>query len=134
MTPTQLKNRTARTYDRSSKWISKIDRLAIYLRDEFTCQYCGTNLHGCRPFDITLDHLDPRSETSCPKERRNPARLVTACRSCNSSRQDKPWTEYATGGAVIRIRATIRRSMTKYRKMAAALIADRTGDSTLENR
>jgi hypothetical protein len=120
--------------NQGSKWISKRDRLALYLRDRFTCQYCGRDLHGAAPAEVTLDHLDPRCSTLCPKERRNPRRLVTACRSCNSARQDTPWIEYATGGAIDRINRTVRRSMDKYRKLAAAIMAGEAGDPRLENR
>lgn len=37
--------------------IRKDLRLAIYLRDHFQCVYCGRDLHGADPQDITLDHL-----------------------------------------------------------------------------
>lgn len=94
-----------------SKWISKPARLAIYIRDGFTCLYCGRDLRNAKREEITLDHLDPRCSTLCPRARRDPKRLITACRSCNSSRQDTPWLEYATGGAVERIRRHVRRSL-----------------------
>lgn len=100
-----------RTNNQGSKWISKAARLAIYIRDGFECQYCGRDLREAPAAQVTLDHLDPRSGTMCPAERRNPRRLVTACLRCNSSRQDKPWTEFATGGAIDRIRATVRRRL-----------------------
>lgn len=106
-----------------SKWIRKDRRLAIYLRDGFTCQYCGVDLHHASPFDVTLDHLDPRSNGG-GHETRN---LVTACRSCNSSRQDKPWREYATGGAIDRIVVQRELSIKETRILAKALIAGRTG-------
>lgn len=100
-----------RTNNQGSKWISKPARLAIYIRDGFACQYCGRDLRDAPVREVTLDHLDPRSGTMCPKERRNPARLITCCLRCNSSRQDKPWTEFATGGAVDRIRRAVRRKL-----------------------
>lgn len=97
--------------NQGSKWISKVVRLAIYIRDGFECQYCGRDLRNCPACEVTLDHLDPRSTELCPIKRRNPRRLVTACRSCNSSRQDKVWFTFATGGAVERIRLTVRRDL-----------------------
>lgn len=115
-----------------SKWITKAARLAIYIRDGFTCTYCGTDLRDAAPADITLDHLDPRCSQLCPKERRNPRRLVTACRRCNSSRQDKPWRQYATGGAVARITAAVRRPLNL--DLARAILAGRAGDPRLEAR
>lgn len=82
-----------------SKWIRPDKRLSIYLRDGFCCCYCGKSLKGSAPAEVTLDHLLPRS-TGGSNEATN---LVTACRSCNSQRQDKPWIDYATGGAIERI-------------------------------
>lgn len=100
-----------RTNNQGSKWISKSARLAIYIRDGFSCQYCGRDLREEGPSQLTLDHLDPRSEITCPKARRNPKRLILACLRCNSSRQDKPWLDFATGGAIDRIRKTVRRNL-----------------------
>lgn len=67
----------------SGNWITRILRLAIYLRDKFTCQYCLTDLHAADPFDITLDHINPRNNGGLHV----PSNLVTACRSCNSSKR-----------------------------------------------
>ncbi len=71
----------------SGSWIHKAVRLAIYLRDGFTCVYCLRDLHDANPFDVTLDHLMPRSLGGTHET----TNLVTACRSCNSSRQAKDW-------------------------------------------
>jgi 5-methylcytosine-specific restriction endonuclease McrA len=90
-----------------SKWIRPEKRFAIYLRDEFTCQYCGTDLRSASAEEVTLDHLKPRIKGGSNAE----SNLVTACRACNSSRQDRPWTEFAPGGAHERIRRTIRRKL-----------------------
>lgn len=100
-------------------------RLAIYLRDGFRCLYCCADLHGADPRDITLDHL------TCQVDGGNnaPANLVTACRHCNCSRQDKPLSVFA--GPVTRadIRRNTRRSIAKYRRLAKALISGKTGDN-----
>ena len=106
-----------------SKWIRKDKRLAIYLRDGFCCAYCGKDLHGAAPFDVTLDHLNAKHSAG----NHNEANLVTACRSCNSSRQDKPWRQYATGGAIKRICRLRRRKLKRYRVLAKAIIAGQTG-------
>lgn len=82
-----------------SHWIRPEKRLAIYVRDGFACAYCGDSLRDAAPADVTLDHLLPRAAGG-----KNAAtNLVTACRACNSSRKDRPWLDYATGGAQDRI-------------------------------
>jgi len=106
-----------------SKWIRKDKRLAVYLRDGFCCAYCGRDLHGADPHDVTLDHLNAKHQAGNHSE----ANLVTACRSCNSSRQDKPWKEYATGGAIERINRLRRRDLDRYRKLAKAIISGEIG-------
>ena len=99
-------------------------RLAIYLRDRFTCCYCGRDLHDATPTNITLDHLVCAAHGGSNE----PRNLVTACRSCNCGRQDKKWRQYATGGATERICRNRRRSIAKYRTLARSLIAKKTGD------
>lgn len=90
----------------SGHWISTVDRLALYIRDGFACAYCGTDLRTVSARSITLDHLTPRVQGGTHE----PRNLVTACLSCNSRRQDKPWESYATGGAVDRINALVLRA------------------------
>lgn len=107
-----------------SKWITPKRRLAIYLRDRFTCIYCLRDLHGADKRDVTLDHL----KTGHDAGNHGSNNLVTACRSCNSSRQDKPLTRFASVECRAQIRRNTRRSMTPYLALAAALIAGETGD------
>lgn len=76
---------------RSSKWIVKTRRLALYLRDNFTCQYCDKKLQRQKPKNRTLDHLVPR-EMGGSHSNDN---LVTACLTCNTQRGLKPWEEFA---------------------------------------
>jgi 5-methylcytosine-specific restriction endonuclease McrA len=82
-------------------WIRKEKRLALYIRDRFTCQYCGKDLIAVNSSDITLDHLTPRSEGG----NNEATNLITACKSCNCGRQAKAYYEYATQGAIERIEA-----------------------------
>ena len=91
----------------SGNWIRRVLRIAIYLRDEFQCVYCQKNMHRCDPFDITLDHLVPRSLGGT----HNALNLVTACRSCNSSKQAKDWHKWASRAAKARIRKQLRRKL-----------------------
>lgn len=109
-----------------SRWIRPEKRLAIYIRDGFQCAYCGRDLKHATAAEVTLDHLLPRVAGGTNEA----TNLITACRACNSSRQDKPWMDYATGGAVERIQ-TLRVQPLNV-ALAKALIEDRAGDDTLE--
>jgi len=106
-----------------SKWIRPEKRLAIYLRDRFTCLYCLRDLHDADPRDVTLDHLVCGHGAGNHRE----SNLVTACRPCNSSRQDKPVARFAGPETVAHIRRNTRRSLSRYLKLAKALIAGQTG-------
>jgi len=99
-------------------------RLAIYLRDSFRCVYCCRDLHGAHPSDITLDHVRPDSDGGSNE----PANLVTACRSCNCSRQDKPISRFAGPETRADIRRLTRRSIRPYRQLAKAIIDGETED------
>jgi 5-methylcytosine-specific restriction endonuclease McrA len=112
---------------RSGHWISKERRLAIYLRDGFACCYCGRDLHNAPARDISLDHLNPQVNGATHK-RNDPwhvsSNLVTACCTCNSARQHKPWFKYATAGAVERIKRLRRRAPNV--KLARSILAGET--------
>lgn len=86
-----------------SKWITKERRLAIYMRDNFVCAYCGEDLRKHDRRNIGLDHLTPRYSGGS----NDSSNLVTVCKACNSSRGTKDFKEYATGGALLRIEANI---------------------------
>lgn len=54
--------------------VAKLTRREVFLRDNYTCQYCGKKTK-----DLTIDHVMPR-------HRGGPHRwdnLVSACRPCN---------------------------------------------------
>ena len=54
----------------------------VYIRDNFTCQYCG---HRHAPRHLTLDHVVPASKKG-PKSWTN---VVTACRDCNQRKANR---------------------------------------------
>jgi 5-methylcytosine-specific restriction endonuclease McrA len=54
----------------------------VYLRDNFTCQYCGTR---CSTKHLTLDHVVPASKAG-PKTWTN---VVAACRECNQRKANR---------------------------------------------
>jgi len=99
-------------------------RLAIYLRDSFRCVYCCADLHGADPMDITLDHLKCQVDGGSNL----PSNLVTACRSCNCSRQDKPVAKFCGPETRKDIRRLTARKIDSYRKLAKAIIEGTTKD------
>lgn len=108
-------------------WISKHNRLAIYIRDGFCCMYCGRDLRRADASGLTLDHLVCRVNGGSDDS----TNLITACRSCNSQRQDKAWRQYATGGAIERIRRHVRRKLNVL--LAKSIIAGTAGDPRVES-
>lgn len=114
----------------TGQWIRADKRLAIYLRDRMTCIYCLRDLHGAAPSDITLDHIRCQADGGS-NEADN---LVTACRACNCSRQDKPLARFAGPETRKHIRRNTARSLSPYRKLAKALISGETGfEETIKN-
>lgn len=104
-----------------SKWISPARRLAIYLRDDFTCLVCERRLNDCAAADVTLDHIKPWADGG-RDETRN---LYTCCRSCNSRRKDKPLMEFVDRDRRARIRNASRRSLTRYLALARGILKTR---------
>lgn len=60
----------------------RVSRTNVYLRDNYTCQYCGTNVTDTTG---TLDHVLPISKGG----KSNWLNLTTACKPCNWSKSDK---------------------------------------------
>lgn len=104
--------------------IRKDLRLAVYLRDSFTCLYCCADLHSAHPMDVTLDHLKPH----CSGGHNGSTNLITACRSCNCSRGDKPVSRFAGPEALQHINRNRKRSINRYRKLAKAIILGEISD------
>lgn len=107
----------ARRPGRSSKWITKLQRLAIYFRDGFRCLYCEVDLSAASPRELTLDHYRPRSKGGSHK----PTNVFTACAVCNFVRQDRPVHTYATPEAKRRIQRHLRRK--PHRSLARAVLS-----------
>lgn len=59
-------------------------RAEVFARDGHACFYCGS------PMNLTLDHVVPQSRGGS----HDPENLVTACRSCNSSKGAKTPEEW----------------------------------------
>lgn len=60
----------------------RLCRENVYIRDNYTCQYCGIKLSGRQ---LTLDHVVPASHNG-PKSWTN---LVSACRDCNQKKANR---------------------------------------------
>lgn len=58
----------------------RLTRREVFLRDQFTCQYCGA-----RTKELTLDHLVPKHRGG----RHQWENLVSACQSCNHRKGGK---------------------------------------------
>jgi 5-methylcytosine-specific restriction endonuclease McrA len=52
----------------------KLSKKEVFMRDKFTCQYCGKKIH-----DLTLDHVIPRRQHGAHTWEN----VVTACSRCN---------------------------------------------------
>lgn len=60
----------------------KFCRENVYLRDNYTCQYCAKSFP---PKELTLDHVVPASKMG----RKDWTNVVTACRSCNHRKANR---------------------------------------------
>lgn len=58
----------------------KLTRKEVFIRDRFTCQYCGR-----QSSDLTIDHIVPRSKGGVHSW----DNLVSACRGCNHRKGGK---------------------------------------------
>lgn len=58
----------------------KLTRREVFIRDHYTCQYCGRQAH-----DLTIDHVVPKSRGGSHAW----DNLVSACKSCNHRKGGK---------------------------------------------
>lgn len=118
MTITQIK-RKHNPHQPVGRWIRPAKRFAVYLRDRFTCVYCGADLHGVTdPRHIQLDHKIPVSKGGSNLEHN----VFTSCMRCNCSRGSKSFRSFATTGAKQRARVLLRLSLKPYLALAKAVI------------
>jgi 5-methylcytosine-specific restriction endonuclease McrA len=62
----------------------KLTRREVFIRDHYTCQYCGRYGH-----DLTIDHIVPRSKGGAHTW----DNLVSACKACNHRKGGKSLRE-----------------------------------------
>lgn len=60
------------------------NRINIFLRDDFRCQYCGEKF---TTNELTFDHVIPRSKGGS----NTMGNVVAACAPCNSKKSDQIW-------------------------------------------
>ena len=105
------------------KWtgreVSDVERLAIFLRSQGVCAYCGQSLWNASPGELTIDHLVSRRAGGLTSA----DNLVLACFLCTSGKGNRDWRCYAPGGAQDRILEVIARPLNL--ELAAALRAGR---------
>jgi len=73
-------------YVRIEYRITGLSKRTIFVRDQFTCQYCGRRFDGN---NLTLDHILPQSRGG----KNIWENIVTACNRCNSRKADKTPSE-----------------------------------------
>ena len=69
-------------YDRLPRKEVKFTRHNVFLRDKFTCQYCGCSFPER---ELNLDHVIPRDKGG----RTNWENIVTSCVRCNTRKANK---------------------------------------------
>lgn len=74
----RLLKRVNGIYHRRIAW----SRQNVYLRDKYTCQYCGQRVRESR---LTLDHVLPKSRGG----RNSWTNTVTACFPCNNKKGNR---------------------------------------------
>jgi len=68
---------------------ASISKMNIYCRDQFQCQYCGTNL---KRSETTIDHVLPKEfwkKFDMPIKQNSFENLVTCCKSCNRTKGNR---------------------------------------------
>lgn len=85
-----------------SSFIRRSSRIAIYLRDNWTCVYCQWEApvahrahilqglghsQGVENGGLSLDHVVSRAARSRSQRKHGPESLVTACHLCNSTKK-----------------------------------------------
>lgn len=86
--PRKLVDRFQRKSKIGRRKVSEDIRAEVYLRDNFTCQYCGLK---SKPKDLTIDHLIPLSRGGLDEM----VNYVTCCRQCNQLKSNMPLEQFA---------------------------------------
>ena len=107
----------------SSKWLNPNTRLAIILRDDSCCAYCGTAVEdGAR---LTVDHIMPRA-LGGDNSKQN---LVTCCSECNETKGDMhpdQWFVQFDESVAWRVWQCVNRDIKSFRKQAREMLHNRS--------
>lgn len=61
----------------------------VWIRDNYTCQYCDEQLHADHP-DLTVDHVEPKRLGGSIL----PDNIVCSCLSCNKQKGYRTYVQY----------------------------------------
>jgi len=100
------------------KRLSEDDKLRIFIRDDFKCQYCefdaSSDFEVWYHANLNVDHVNPNGTN-------DDSNLVTACRACNLYKWKHPCTSVDEAKAIVKTkRDEARRWFEKYVKKAPA--------------
>lgn len=101
------------TNKQGSKWITRKKRLAIYMRDNFTCAYCHATIENC---DLVLDHIKPRVAGLC----NDSSNLITSCVECNNAKGKSQLTD----DIIVKITHAANRPLDDYIALSNAAILE----------
>ena len=114
-----------------ANWLRQDLRLALILRDNLSCVWCGDSAENGA--QLSIDHLTCVSKGGGNQ----PTNLVTACRRCNSSRADRSVTRFASACAsyldrsltgkqiAAHVRKQAKTDVSPFRAQAKEMIAER---------
>lgn len=100
----RLRNHKQRAKHYGVKY-ERVDIESIFVRDEYKCKACGTNVVRCKkykPNQATVDHMIPLSRGGT-HTRDN---LITLCHQCNSEKSTKTWNEW--GSAPLNVKKVLK--------------------------
>jgi hypothetical protein len=73
-------------HNKRGKKLAKWNKHNLYVRDNYTCQYCGRHVSEFGPKEsLTKDHVYPESRGGASSW----LNLVTACSTCNGRKDDR---------------------------------------------
>ena len=75
---------TCSSFSRQKRGVMRFNRHNLFLRDLFTCQYCGDTQSGK---NLTIDHVVPLSKGGKTAWEN----CVTACKECNHRKGNSYW-------------------------------------------